>query len=37
MDNMNTTAGFDDATLDAAWGAEDGFDAADEAQTPEAD
>ena len=37
MDNMNTTAGFDDAALDAAWGAEDGFDAADEAQTPEAD
>ena len=35
---MNTTAGFDDAALDSAWADEgSGWEAADEAQIPEAD
>lgn len=38
MDAMNNTAGYDDTALDSAWDAEEsGFEAADEAQTPEAD
>lgn len=37
MDEQNTTVSFDDADLDAEWGAEGDFEAADEAQTPEAD
>lgn len=38
MDEMNNTAGYDDTALDSAWDSEDdGFEAADEAQAPEAD
>lgn len=37
MDELNITAGYDDAALDAAWGAEDDFVIADEAHTPVAD
>lgn len=37
MNIENTTAGFDDAALEAAWGAEDDFETTAEAQTSEAD
>lgn len=36
-EDMNNTAGFDDAALDAAWNQDDDRETTDEAQTPKAD